>query len=643
MIKRLISVISAFVLVILPLTTYAVTGPNLVNNHSAEDLTADGNPVDWFTGNWGSNDSNNQVSNDAHSGANSLSTRITNYSSGDAKWFFAPVTVTPGQTYAYSDFYKSDVETKVVIAFWSDYTPGADADQYDFSLPNAPGQADWTQYSGTFTVPANMTKVSVYHLIDQVGTLTIDTVSLVHVLEAEPPVTSSSLILNPSLENADPANPSKPANWYAGNWGSNTPTYEWVNEGRTGNKSVRVTVSNYVDGDAKWMFNALSTGSNPGQLERGKQYRFTAWYKTNTIPNAVVHFVRDNGTDAYYGMPNPQPQSNAENVWQKYSDTFTVPVDVKSVDVFFYVNTNGWVQTDDYSIEPYSPIGFAQPLVTLTFDDGHEDNITNALPLLNQYGFKTTQCYATQHVEGVPSAIAGVKAFYNSGHEICSHTVSHPDLRTLSETQLRYELSHSKEVLESIIGEPVKNFASPYGGYNAYVNTVINDYYQSHRTVDEGFNSKDNFDVYRLRVQNVQNTTTLAEFQSWLEQAKATNTWLILVYHRVADDAGQFDSYPTDFAAQLEAIKQSGLTVKTFQDALTDVWAQLGISEPEEPTQPIIPGDINTDGKVDEDDATILFANWGDHGQTTNVPGDLDHNGSVDDDDATILFANWSF
>lgn len=111
----------------------------------------------------------------------------------------------------------------------------------------------------------------------------------------------------------------------------------------------------------------------------------------------------------------------------------------------------------------------------------------------------------------------------------------------------------------------------------------------------------------------------------------------------MADDAGQFDSYPTDFAAQLEAIKQSGLTVKTFQDALTDVWAQLGISEPEEPTQPIIPGDINTDDKVDEDDATILFANWGDHGQTTNVPGDLDHNGSVDDDDATILFANWSF
>jgi hypothetical protein len=50
------------------------------------------------------------------------------------------------------------------------------------------------------------------------------------------------------------------------------------------------------------------------------------------------------------------------------------------------------------------------------------------------------------------------------------------------------------------------------------------------------------------------------------------------------------------------------------------------------------PGDINNDGSVDRDDATLLFAHW-----ATNYPaGDLVKDGTINRDDATILFANWS-
>lgn len=328
-------------------------------------------------------------------------------------------------------------------------------------------------------------------------------------------------------------------------------------------------MSNYVDGDAKWFFSPITT------LTPGKQYRFSAWYKGSVTPEVVAMFTRANGTTQYFGLPDPVTTSAAATTWQPYTDTFTVPKDAVSTSVFMFINKNGWIQTDDYSITNYQPVGFSRPLVTLTFDDGHEDNVTTALPLLNQYGFKTTQCYATDHIEGIPQARQNVLDFYNSGHEICSHTVSHPFLTSLPQTQLDYELRHSQQILEGIIGKPVRNFASPYGDYNTHVNSIIDNYYQSHRTVDEGYNSRDNFDIYRLRVQNVQNTTTLAEFQSWLDHARATNTWLILVYHRVAPDAGQFDSYPNDFAAQLQAIKNSGLTVKTYQDALIETRSQL--------------------------------------------------------------------
>ena len=73
---------------------------------------------------------------------------------------------------------------------------------------------------------------------------------------------------------------------------------------------------------------------------------------------------------------------------------------------------------------------------------------------------------------------------------------------------------------------------------------VLTRQYRSHRTVDEGYNSKDNFNAYRVRVQNMLSTTTTADVQNWVNKAKADKTWLVLVYHRIAspstDPPGQF-------------------------------------------------------------------------------------------------------
>jgi hypothetical protein len=52
------------------------------------------------------------------------------------------------------------------------------------------------------------------------------------------------------------------------------------------------------------------------------------------------------------------------------------------------------------------------------------------------------------------------------------------------------------------------------------------------------------------------------------------------------------------------------------------------------------PGDINRNGRVDDDDATLMYANWGQTG--VNVVGDITHDGVVNDNDATVMYANWS-
>lgn len=539
---------------------YIPPSTGLIPNESVETASANNSalPAKWLTGKWGTNTAKFEYLNEGFTGSHSLKTTVSKYTNGDAKWYFEPITIEQGKVYNYSHNYKSSITTDVV----AQYTDSNGVSTYKWLNTIAPNST-WQQFAATLTIPAGATKMTILHVIYGVGWLQIDNALLNK--NTTPPLDTST-IPNSSLEEASGGGPVK---WQKNNWGSNTSAFEYMNSGRTGNKSVKVSVSNYIDGDAKWYFDPVSA------LERGKQYRFSAWYKTNALPKAVVMFTKDDGSIKYLGMPAPQPNNTSD--WQVYSDTFTMPIDARSLSVLFLLSSNGWLQTDDYDITPYRPQGFSRPLVTMTFDDGEEENNTTALPLMKSNGFVSTQCYATTFIENADNA-ASVKAnvlqFKNAGHEICSHTVTHPFLTTLSTTAITNELTHSKSFLETLIGGPVRNFASPYGDYNTAVITQIKKYYRSHRTVDEGYNSKDNFDIYRLRVQNMTSNTTLEEYQSWLSNAKATNTWLILVYHRVANDPGDYDTSINDFGQQLKLLASSGLTVKTYNSALDEIVPQ---------------------------------------------------------------------
>ena len=374
-------------------------------------------------------------------------------------------------------------------------------------------------------------------------------------------------IVNAGLE--ETASESLPKNWQHSQWGESTTDWTYLSTGRSGSRSVKVSVSNYQSGDAKWI-------NDPAVLPAEKYYRFGVWYKTNATPHAVVQFETADGSTTYFGLPDPQPAEAASTTWQYYSDTFYIPAGTKTVTAFMMLTSNGWLETDDYAISPYSHTGFKRPVVTLTFDDAFEKNVTTALPLLANHDFKTTQCYATKYVEGNAIAEQIALKYRDAGHETCSHSVTHSALSQLSASGLYYELEHSRDYLQRLTGQPVTTFTSPFGDYDGRVTDQIAKFYASHRTTDEGLNSKDNFNPDRIRVQNLTPTTSLAQYQSWLDQAKATNTWLILVYHRIGPDDGTLTPYDTpdsEFQKQLAALKASGLPVLRYDAALAEIKA----------------------------------------------------------------------
>ena len=296
---------------------------NYIANNSFE--TANGIvPAGWYKNSWGVNTAQFSYENTGRTGTKSAKITLSAYTSGDAKWFAEPSAVIAGKSYLYQDYYKSTVPTRVVVAF-------IDANNnYTYTeLENAAiSNTTWTQYSSIFTAPASAVKASVFHIVDSVGSLTIDDTYL-FTYTSLPPVPTDPTIPNPSMEIA---NGSAPANWMKNNWGTNTAVYKYVAEGHTGTKSAKVTVSKYSSGDAKWYFTPITT------LKPGSQYRFAAWYKTNVTPSAVAMFNMSDGSVRYFGMPISQP-SGSTTQWQQYSDTFIVPIGTISTSVFLFINS----------------------------------------------------------------------------------------------------------------------------------------------------------------------------------------------------------------------------------------------------------------------------------------------------------------
>jgi peptidoglycan/xylan/chitin deacetylase (PgdA/CDA1 family) len=119
---------------------------------------------------------------------------------------------------------------------------------------------------------------------------------------------------------------------------------------------------------------------------------------------------------------------------------------------------------------------FPRRTVAVTFDDCYRDNLFAAQVLaehqLPACFFMPTAFVGTDHVFAWDRGLKRmanltwdeVRAMANVGHEIGSHTVTHPDMAQVPLEQARHELVESKRVLEEKLGRPVRWFAYPFGG-----------------------------------------------------------------------------------------------------------------------------------------------------------------------------------
>lgn len=527
--------------------------PNLIPNPSMETASADpAIPASWLQGGYGTNTATLNYPVAGYAGNRAAQVKITSYTDGDAKWYFEPVAITPG-TYQFSDYYKSDIKTYLV----AQYESSGGALSYVDLLTVEPA-ANWTRALAIFTVPAGTTKITIFHLLANNGTLTVDNYSLQsYSAPVVPPPTANNMIINPSFEYAGADG--KPIGWYPGNWGTNTANFNYPISGFTGNgASSQITA--YTNGDAKWYFEPVAVKDN-------YRYLFSDYYRSDATSIIEAQALLQDGTYQYIPVAILSPATS----WTKFTGEIIAPTNAKSMTVFHYINTAGLLAVDEYSLSETGSAAFSQGMVSLNFDDGWLSAYRYGYPIFKSMGLRTTHNLIADGFDDTANyiSLAQAKSIQDSGDEIGSHTKTHANLIAISAEQLANETSGAKKLFASK-GINVATFAYPFGSYNDQVIAAVkNAGYTGARSSDPGFNNKVG-DKYKLAMQSVENTTKFSQIREWIDAARANKAWLILLFHKVQPNTAgeQYSTTPTIVTQTAAYLKLINIPVVTNSQGL---------------------------------------------------------------------------
>lgn len=142
--------------------------------------------------------------------------------------------------------------------------------------------------------------------------------------------------------------------------------------------------------------------------------------------------------------------------------------------------------------------GGTHKVLTLSYDDGKFAD-RRLVSIFNKYGIKATFNLNSGLInDGIRIDPSEWKELYK-GHEVATHTYTHPSIARCPITEIVNEYLKDKEFLESVMGYPVRGHAYPNGSYSPQVEQImadlgikygriIGDYYAEEYTVRQSKN-----------------------------------------------------------------------------------------------------------------------------------------------------------
>lgn len=230
------------------------------------------------------------------------------------------------------------------------------------------------------------------------------------------------------------------------------------------------------------------------------------------------------------------------------------------------LNVQAFSQTTSSPYQVATWAGFRSAAVCYTFDDGCPNQFKVAIPLFDKYGFKLTLFT----VPGWITDWTALKQAAANGHEVASHSFTHPNLANIDVVQQELELKKTKDTIEKYTNKKCLTVAYPYCVHGS--DSICSMYYISARAC-QGFiepkTPSSYLNISSLPCGNLGAINAVSAFETSFEQAEKTNGWCIFLLHGVDDDGGYSPIASVELAKSLEYlnVRKNKFWVTTFLDA----------------------------------------------------------------------------
>lgn len=202
--------------------------------------------------------------------------------------------------------------------------------------------------------------------------------------------------------------------------------------------------------------------------------------------------------------------------------------------VFYWTSSNLLGQNNllkNFSFETAPFFEFKKAAIVFTFDDGSLSQFNIGAKILEQFNFKGTFFITTDLIgEQDWKRLEKMIIF---GHEIGSHTISHPNLCNISLIEAQNEILGSKLIIESNLSNyKCSSFSYPYGLYNSNILKYVEEIYDCARTVKEGYNNSENLKSFCLfSTYFFSSSSNIETANKWVNGVLHSNRILIESFH----------------------------------------------------------------------------------------------------------------
>jgi peptidoglycan-N-acetylglucosamine deacetylase len=220
---------------------------------------------------------------------------------------------------------------------------------------------------------------------------------------------------------------------------------------------------------------------------------------------------------------------------------------------FLAICNTGYTRTIDPNYAVGTWQGFRTAAISYTFDDGCPKQYTVAIPMFNTYGYKLTMFTVTSPSWYIPTHWDQLQTAATAGHEIGSHTVTHPQLNSSNEVA---ELSNSKTTINTNI-TPQQCFTVAYPYCVESTESVIATYYIAGRTCSGQIMPATPSNFYQISsfALGSSGTNTTAGITAIANNAASAGGWAVYLIHGIDNDGGYSPLSSTILQATLDYLK----------------------------------------------------------------------------------------